>query len=117
MTALIIAIALIVLGYFLLNTWSFDGLGILLLGAGVVGGLLLIIIKLCSPFEYEEHQIERNQLQHQLEVSKDRDILMDTMLTMKIVQINTTIEKQQYYNGTVWGWYVDDRYMTLEPVQ
>ena len=118
MLLLIIGVFIFLSGIALLKySYDWEAIGVIMI---LIGFFMFIILGLCkftSPFDYAEVEIKRDILQEQLDVSENRDKFMDSQLTMQVIAINSKIQKEKFYNTTVWGWYVDDRFMTLEPVK
>jgi hypothetical protein len=117
MIHLLIVIAILVIGFFLARSYNYDALGILVVAIGLIGVCVLGIAKGMSPYKYNVTLIKRNVLQEQLDICNERDKLMDATLTLQIVEVNMSIDREKYYNTTSWGWYVDDRFMELEPIK
>jgi hypothetical protein len=86
----------------------------------VLCGLTLFIslsFKLFEPMEFRDNSIEHAVVKEAYTSGISRDSRVDSAVALKVIEINSNIAKQQYWNSTIIGWWVSDGYDDLKLIK
>lgn len=92
----------------------------------VVGGAFFLLISVILPFartDMHSEIAEFNSVQQTIEVARinDKYIGENVALQMKVIDANKWLSKTLYYNkclnGWLYGWFIPDEIMDLEPIE
>jgi hypothetical protein len=70
-----------------------------------------------SAYIYRAHHIAVQETQIIYDECRDRNSLMDNNITLKVLSLNKEVARKKERNTSVFGWWIDDGYDTLNLVR
>lgn len=118
MVGFIIAISLILFGCYLMYRETFEGLGVLICLFSLIF-LFFHIAGICfKSFEYERFLSKRVAIQETLKSARKTKNNIELMsIANELIEHNKELAEIKFKNNTLFGVYIDDKFMNLKPIK